>query len=35
MPLIKVQTSIANPDQEKVKDLLKNLSHKLVKPESY
>jgi len=39
MPLIKVQTSVANPDQEKVKDLLKNLSHKLAKhlgkPESY
>ncbi|WP_330203199.1 phenylpyruvate tautomerase MIF-related protein [Cyanobacterium sp. DS4] len=39
MPLIKVQTSIANPDQEKVKDLLKNLSSKLAKhlgkPESY
>ncbi|MBD2395613.1 hypothetical protein H6G11_15305 [Cyanobacterium aponinum FACHB-4101] len=39
MPLIKVQTSIANPDQEKVKDLLKNLSNKLAKhlgkPESY
>ncbi|PHV62996.1 phenylpyruvate tautomerase MIF-related protein [Cyanobacterium aponinum] len=39
MPLIKVQTSIANPDQEKIKDLLKNLSNKLAKhlgkPESY
>lgn len=39
MPLIKVQTSVANPDQEKVKDLLKNLSNKLAKhlgkPESY
>ncbi len=39
MPLIKVQTSIANPAQEKVKDLLKSLSSKLAKhlskPESY
>lgn len=39
MPLIKVQTSISNPDQEKVNSLLKNLSSKLAKhlskPESY
>lgn len=39
MPLIKVQTSITNPPQEKVNKLLTNLSSKLAKqlskPESY
>ena len=39
MPLIKVQTSSTNPNQEQVKTLLTNLSSKLAqhlgKPESY
>lgn len=39
MPLIKVQTSISHPPQEKINNLLKNLSSKLAKhlnkPESY
>lgn len=39
MPLIKVQTSVSNPPQDKIETLLKDLSSKLAghlsKPESY